>query len=297
MRFKERRLQKVDKRYNEYLSIFENYLNEYFNNLNNLSPVLKNAMEYSVKNGGKRIRPVLTLAVADMLGIDFQSVLNYALAIEMVHSYSLVHDDLPCMDNDDYRRGKLSTHKKFGEALGVLTGDALLNSAFEVALISKNLPDAHIKAVKTIFELAGAKGMISGQVLDLESENKSLDEETLIKIYTDKTCKLLIAPVVVPSIIANDVYYDNLTQFAFNLGVMFQISDDILDVEGDFELLGKSLNKDLDSDKFTAIKLWGLGGAKQKAEYYYNQCINNIKDIPNNQFLLDFTYKIYTRKR
>ena len=290
-------MQKVDKRYNEYLSIFENYLNEYFNNLNNLSPVLKNAMEYSVKNGGKRIRPVLTLAVADMLGIDFQSVLNYALAIEMVHSYSLVHDDLPCMDNDDYRRGKLSTHKKFGEALGVLTGDALLNSAFEVALISKNLPDAHIKAVKTIFELAGAKGMISGQVLDLESENKSLDEETLIKIYTDKTCKLLIAPVVVPSIIANDVYYDNLTQFAFNLGVMFQISDDILDVEGDFELLGKSLNKDLDSDKFTAIKLWGLGGAKQKAEYYYNQCINNIKDIPNNQFLLDFTYKIYTRKR
>lgn len=290
-------MQELKAKYNEYLSIFENYLDNFLNNLSGIEQNLKDAIIYSVKNGGKRVRPVLCLATADMLKIDFDKVLNFALAIELVHAYSLVHDDLPAMDNDDYRRGKLSTHKKFGEAIGILAGDALLNLAFEVSLSSKEVSLNEKLAVKKIFELAGAKGMISGQSLDLLCEkSKNINEEILYNIYLNKTCNLIKAPILTASILADKKYFNELEEYAFNLGALFQITDDILDVESNFEVLGKTVNKDKKSDKLTCIKLWGVEKAKEKAKLHYERCIELIKNINESDFLIEYTNTIFKRK-
>lgn len=290
-------MQNFDIKHAEYLKIFENYLDEFLKNLNGVDTKLKEAIEYSVKNGGKRVRPVLCLATAEMLNIDAKKVLKYALAIEFIHAYSLVHDDLPAMDNDDYRRGKLSTHKKFGEALGILTGDALLNLAMEIAVSGNDFSLEEKNAIQKIFELAGAKGMISGQVLDLSCEkSNSVDQETLYEIYEKKTCDLIKAPILVSSILSGGKFYSELESFAFNLGALFQITDDILDVESNFETLGKTVKKDEKSDKLTCVKLWGLDGAKKKAKGHYDKCISLLNRAENSWFLIKYTDKIYLRK-
>ena len=158
--------------YQNYLNIFNAELDKAIKNLDELPALLKESMSYSILNGGKRVRPVLCLAVSDMLGVDLTLIKEFAVAIECIHSYSLVHDDLPAMDNDDYRRGKLSTHKKFGEAFGILAGDALLNFAFEYPLNKENFTTKDACALKVLGECAGSKGMILGQVLDLQNEKQ-----------------------------------------------------------------------------------------------------------------------------
>jgi geranylgeranyl diphosphate synthase type II len=283
--------------YESYLLKFNNQLELALNSLESAPNILKSAMRYAVAGGGKRIRPVLLIATANMLGVDFDKVKEFAVAIECIHSYSLVHDDLPAMDNDDYRRGKPSTHKKFGEAYGILAGDALLNFAFEYCLSKEDFGIEDAKALKYLGECAGCFGMIAGQVLDLQNEKNPLcNQQILYEIYLNKTAKLIMAPVIIASIIAGEKHFNKLKDFAYNLGVMFQIADDILDVEGSLESIGKTPKKDKESDKLTSIKIFGLDGAKLKKKEHYDSCIKALEGIDNNEFLLEFAKIIYERK-
>lgn len=289
-----------NEKYKYYLDIINNYIDNLFEKLKNTNrapKILLDGMEYAVLGGGKRVRPVLALATAEMLNLSIDKVINFAVAIELIHSYSLVHDDLPAMDNDDYRRGKLSTHKKFGEANGILIGDALLNYAFELCLDCDNLDCNSLSAIKYIANCAGYSGMICGQVLDLINENSTeFNKEKLYEIIENKTGKLISAPIVSVSKIADSIYLDKIEEFAYHLGILFQITDDILDCESNFENLGKTPHKDEEQNKLTAIKVFGLNGAKKQCEFHFNSAINSLKNIPNNDFLIQFTNYIYQRK-
>ena len=285
-------------KYENYLSYFNNQLNIALKSLDNIPKNLCDPMKYAIVDGGKRVRPVLLFAVAEMLGVSLDEVKEFAVAIECVHSYSLVHDDLPAMDNDDYRRGKLSTHKKFGEAYGILAGDGLLNFAFEYVLSKEdfNLTDA--KALKILAEYAGIGGMIAGQVLDLTNERcQNPSEKNLFSIYENKTAKLLTCPLLIGSIKAGKKYYEELKELGLYIGYMFQISDDIMDAEGSGEHIGKTAKKDQIQDKLTAIKVFGLDGAKQRREFYYKKCLDCLSKIENADFLLNFVKKLYERTK
>lgn len=284
--------------YLNYLNKFDTELNKALGFLKDIPPLLKESMTYAIIDGGKRIRPVLCFATADMLGIDLEEVNEFAVAVECIHSYSLVHDDLPAMDNDDFRRGKFSTHKKFGEAYGILAGDALLNFAFEYPLNKTNFNACDAEAMKILAECAGSKGMIAGQVLDLQNEkNSDVSERILYDIYLNKTAKLLIAPLLIASVFANKKYFSELKNFGYHLGIMFQISDDIMDVEGSVESIGKTPNKDAQVDKLTSIKVFGLNGAKDRLNYHYLECLKILGKINANSFLEEFTKKMYVRKK
>ena len=283
---------------NGYIDRFNNTLTKYLDSIKKDVPkTLFDAIEYSLTPGGKRVRPVLCYMVADMLGVDLAEVEYYAMAVEMIHSYSLVHDDLPCMDDDDYRRGKYSTHKQFGEATAVLTGDALLNLAIETALKKQRYHDKDISALKILFYCSGINGMIKGQVLDLENESNQLaTEEIMTDISVNKTSKLIVAPILIASLMADRDYFEELNEYGTLLGLLFQITDDILDVESSFNVLGKTPNKDEKSEKASAVKVYGLDGAKDKAYAIYSRCIDILSSIPNSYVLTEFTEKIYKRK-
>lgn len=230
--------------------------------------VIAEGMRYAVLNGGKRIRPVLILMTLDILGKDETLGLPSGAALEMIHSYSLVHDDLPALDNDDYRRGKLTTHKKFGEAEGILIGDSLLTHAFNV-LTEKNegvISDKKIvEIVKLTSSYAGINGMIGGQTVDVESEGKKIDMETLKYIHKNKTGKLLRLPIEIGCVIgdASKEIREKLEEYADLIGLAFQIKDDILDVEGDFEKLGKPVGSDAELEKSTYPSLIGMEESKK----------------------------------
>lgn len=230
--------------------------------------VIAEGMRYAVLNGGKRIRPVLILMTLDILGKDETLGLPSGAALEMIHSYSLVHDDLPALDNDDYRRGKLTTHKKFGEAQGILIGDSLLTHAFNV-LTEKNegvISDKKIvEIVKLTSSYAGINGMIGGQTVDVESEGKKIDMETLKYIHKNKTGKLLRLPIEIGCVIgdASKEIREKLEEYADLIGLAFQIKDDILDVEGDFEKLGKPVGSDAELEKSTYPSLIGMDESKK----------------------------------
>ena len=284
--------------YQKYVNRFEEQLKIALSKLDNVPEYLKSAMSYAVCDGGKRVRPVLCYATADMLGVELEKVDAFAVAIELIHSYSLVHDDLPCMDDDDYRRGKLSTHKKFGEAFGVLAGDGLLNFAFEYVLSKQNFSLVDAKALKLLSNCSGASGMIGGQVLDLLNEKSNiLSQEVLYEIYINKTAKLLLAPIVIASIFAEDKGYEKLKEYGLNLGIMFQISDDLLDAKGDKQNIGKTPGKDQIQDKMTSIKIFGIDGATSRLRLHFDKCINAIKDFDNNDFILEFTKKMFERTK
>lgn len=283
--------------YNAYKEYFESELYNQISNLNSAEPTLKEAMIYSVKNGGKRIRPVIMLATAELLGVDKKDVLSFAIAIECIHAYSLIHDDLPAMDNDDLRRGKPTNHKVYGEALAILAGDALLNYAFE--LILRRVSDRNsISAGRLLALYAGAFGMIGGQALDILSENKPIDcesEKLLLDIHANKTGRLLSASVLVPSCLANNLYFDELSVYGKNLGLLFQITDDILDFTSNPETLGKSVNKDKNSNKLTFVTLYGIDEATQMAEKCYLDGVKAIEKIDGSEFLIDILNFVKTR--
>lgn len=285
-------------KFSSYVNRFNAKLTDYLNFIKiGVPSKLFDAIEYSLIPGGKRIRPVLCYATADMLGVSLDEVDYYAIATEMIHSYSLVHDDLPCMDDDDYRRGKLSTHKKYGEAIAVLVGDALLNLSIESALKKKNYCTKDISALNTLFYCSGINGMIKGQILDLENEfNEDATEEIMQEISVNKTSKLIVAPILISSLMAERAYYEELNEYGTLLGLLFQITDDILDVESSFETLGKTPNKDQKCEKSSAVKVYGLDGAKNKAFAIYTRCRELLSAIPNSEFMLELTEKIYKRK-
>lgn len=287
-----------DIKYEEYLEVFNKYFNDFSLSLDKSAPNdIRECILYSVNNGGKRVRPVLGLAVCDILGVDFESAKYFLLALEFIHSYSLVHDDLPCMDDDDYRRGKLSTHKKFGEALGVLTGDALLNLAVEICLKKQDFSQKDLNAMRVLFEYSGYSGMIAGQVLDIQGEDVNKPtEDDLNAIYINKTAKLLTAPLLIASCLSGGKFFNELKEYGYSLGMTFQIVDDIMDVECSREQIGKTPNKDAEENKLTSIKVFGLEGAKAKAEYYFNKSIDAIRNVPNNDFLVSFARKLFLRR-
>ncbi len=225
------------------------------------------AARYSLMGGGKRIRPVLTLAVSEMLDVETSSAMPYALALEMIHTYSLIHDDLPCMDDDDLRRGRPTCHRVYGEALAVLAGDALLNRAFEIMLDASGKP-AEIDACRRVAKAAGSSGMIGGQVLDLAAEGRSISELELITIHRLKTGALLKAPVEVAVALAGiqGELSDNLYGYADAIGLAFQIQDDILDVSSSSAKLGKTVGKDAKSEKSTYVTLLGLDEAVKRLD-------------------------------
>ncbi len=290
-------------KYDRYLQIFNGFLNEALIELKGENGFASDgtiieAMEYAVADGGKRVRPVLCLAVSEMLGGKCDDVKEFALALEFIHSYSLVHDDLPAMDNDDYRRGKLSTHKRFGEAFGILTGDALLNYAFEICLAKKSFDSSDLKAVRIIAKCSGIDGMIYGQALDLINENKvRSDKDVLYEIYENKTSRLIEASLLVASVKNDGVYYEELKEIGKKTGIMFQIIDDILDEESTYAELGKTPHKDKEEGKMTSVGLFGLNGAKKEACSIYEELISLCDNIPDSDFLKSFIEKLYNRKK
>jgi len=251
------------------------------------------AMRYSLMAGGKRLRPILGLAVCDVFGGDMKEVIPFACAIEMIHTYSLIHDDLPAMDNDDYRRGRLTNHKVFGEAKAILAGDALLNYAFEIMLdsvldsskASEVTSESYgniikkIKAMKIIANASGTSGMIGGQVVDLESEGKSIEATLLHYMHKNKTGALIKAPVLSSAVIcgAKEDEYKSLEKYAENLGIAFQIKDDILDVEGDLETMGKKSHSDAVKMKSTYVSIYGLEKSKEMLSHVTDNAIESIK--------------------
>lgn len=290
-----------NQRYQAYLQEFEAYLNAEVQQWKTFPQILGESMSYSVLNGGKRIRPVLMLACADVLGVSKAEVLPFALALEMVHTYSLVHDDLPAMDNDDFRRGKPSCHKAFGEDNAILAGDALLNEAYAICFDQCLKGEKYALASKFLNECAGIKGMIVGQSADLyfsKQAQNTFSEEDLLYIHKNKTGALLLAPVAIPSILAGNKYYFELEDFGKTLGRLFQITDDILDVVGNFENLGKTIGKDAEENKLTYVKLYGLERAKLYAEEGARLCHTFLEGIDEDTtFLSDLIDYVLNRTK
>lgn len=285
---------------NEYLSFFEKELSTYIDSVKGVPETLIDAVRYAVGEGGfggKRIRPLLVFAVADLLGTGYKNAVEYALSIEFIHSYSLIHDDLPSMDNDDYRRGRLSVHKKFGQANAILAGDALNTLAFEVCLNKKEFNENDRLALAETGKYSGMKGMVGGQVLDLENEKGSPDAKTLLSVYEGKTVGLIKASVLSASRLAGGKHYESLSDFAENYGLMFQFTDDVMDVEGRLSDIGKTPHKDADSGKLTSVSVFGLDGAKAKVKEFYENCLNALSNIPNSDFLIEFTRETFLRKK
>lgn len=226
------------------------------------------ASRYSLTLGGKRIRPIIMLEFCKLFGGDIQNVINFAVALEMIHTYSLIHDDLPCMDNDDMRRGKPSCHIKFGEDIALLAGDTLLTESFKIAANSKAHDSLKIKAISILAERAGLHGMIGGQVMDLSFEKNKPDLDLLRTMYIKKTGCLISAAAEIGAIIggATDEEVAIAKNYAVNLGLAFQIIDDILDVTGDEAVLGKPIGSDDENGKTTFVTLLGLDKAKTVAK-------------------------------
>lgn len=264
-------------KYKNYETEFECALAKRCAEMNYKPEILTESMRYSLLLGGKRIRPVLFLSTLASYGYDYKKEMNFALALECIHTYSLIHDDLPAMDNDDFRRGKASSHKAFGEANAILAGDALLSYAFDL-LLSSCASARHLEAAKELSRAAGADGMIAGQSADLLYSGKSGGEAELDFIYRNKTGKLLVAPVVMAGILAGGEV-DKLREFGKALGYLFQLTDDILDVKGDEQAMGKTLGKDEKEDKLTAIKVFGLDRSEELAKEYAEKCVRLLDEL------------------
>lgn len=250
------------------------------------------AMNYSVLAGGKRLRPMLMLETYRLFGGNGNVIEPFMAAIEMIHSYSLVHDDLPALDNDEFRRGRKSTHAAYGEAMGILAGDALLNYAYETAMKAFDLPAAAERtaaALKVLAEKAGIGGMVGGQVVDVESEGKKIDAETLMFIHRNKTGALIEAAMMIGAILAGggEKQIATVEQVAGNIGLAFQIRDDILDVTGNEAELGKPVGSDEKNEKVTYVSLYGLDEAEKKVREMSDEAIGLLHRLPERNLFLE----------
>ena len=282
---------------------FEKHLYTYFRRANSsYQSDLYKAMNYSLEAGGKRLRPIFLLESAKLFGNAEKRALPFASALEMIHTYSLIHDDLPAMDDDDLRRGKPTSHVVFGQARAILAGDALLNSAHTImihaALVDPQMERAN-KAALEISKCAGADGMIVGQVADIANENIAMDMDTLNYINDNKTGALIEAAFVAGSILggASDDETRKMRKVAQNIGLSFQIIDDILDIEGDTAIIGKPVGSDAKNEKTTYPSLIGLKESKDHAIYLTNEAIDILKELPyNTEFLEDLVNELLSRK-
>lgn len=277
----------LEKQCREYRAYVEDYLKEHYDALNDQpQKLLFDAMQYSLMAGGKRLRPILAFEFCRVCGRDWKNAAPFAAAIEMIHTYSLIHDDLPCMDNDDYRRGRLTNHKVYGEGMAVLAGDALLTDAFGIAA-SAQLPNPGdmATAIGVLSECAGSLGMVGGQVLDIMSEERELTEQEVLDIQNRKTGCLISAACALGVIAGggSEKQYEAACQFAAGLGLAFQIRDDMLDVIGTQEELGKATG--VDTQKNTFVKLYGLERCEELVATYTNYAIEALNAFSDTSFL------------
>jgi geranylgeranyl diphosphate synthase, type II len=263
----------------------EGYLKEFFQDRNYYNKRIYEAMSYSINIGGKRIRPVLMLLTYHLYKEEYKSILPIAAAMEMIHTYSLIHDDLPSMDNDDLRRGKPTNHKVFGEALAVLAGDALLNEAMNLMFkFSLEKGREALRACSLISTASGAEGMIGGQVVDILSEGQKISEDQLLYMHSKKTGELIKASVLSGAILGGAPREEEelLGQFGEKLGLAFQIKDDILDVVGNTELLGKNTNCDSEHMKTNFISTYGLEDCKERCKNLTDECMAILSRLPRD---------------
>ncbi|WP_303211167.1 polyprenyl synthetase family protein [uncultured Clostridium sp.] len=277
--------------------LVDNYLSNYFKDKGSYNSLIYDAASYSLNVGGKRIRPILFMLVYFMYKGEDKEIIDMAAAIEMIHTYSLIHDDLPCMDNDDLRRGKPTNHKVYGENIAVLAGDALLNEAMILLMdfSIKHGKDALV-AAREIAYAAGADGMIGGQVVDIINEGKRISKEELNYMHLKKTGELIRSSIVAGAILAeaDKSEIDLLNKFGMNLGLAFQIKDDILDVIGDVEKLGKNTLADVNKSNF--ITMYGLEECKVMCEDLTAECITILDKISvNTDILKELTIELLKR--
>lgn len=265
--------------------------------------IIFEAMNYSVKAGGKRLRPLLMLETAKLFSDETENIFPFMAAIEMIHTYSLVHDDLPAMDNDEYRRGKKTTHAKYGEDLGILAGDGLLNLAYEVmsdAIIEADDSAKAAKAFQIIAKKAGAFGMVGGQTVDIISEGKEIDLDTIMYIHNLKTAALIEASMMAGAVLggADNEEIGIVEKIAKNIGIAFQIQDDILDITSTTEVLGKPVMSDEKNHKITYVSICGLDKSKENVAKYSEEAMNLLDGLHReNLFLKQLIIKLINREK
>ena len=265
--------------------IIDEALLRYMPGEDNYPPVIFKAIRYSLFAGGKRIRPILCLASAEAVGGDAESILPVTCALELIHTYSLIHDDLPSMDDDDYRRGRLTSHKVFGEDMAILAGDALLTEAFHLmsdrGLMENVSPEKLVSVIHDIAGAAGCFGMVGGQVVDVQSEGEAVDTEVLNFIHTRKTGAMITAAVKAGAVLANagEVELNALTSYGRDIGLAFQIADDILNIEGDQKLMGKGTGSDTKRGKVTYPAIMGMDASRKKAGELVENALSAIMNF------------------
>lgn len=296
----------MDRSYAEYKEIVNAHLMDFIPNMDNKSLSLYESMKYSLLAGGKRLRPVLLLASCEFAGGSIREAIPYACAVEYIHTYSLIHDDLPAMDNDDLRRGIPTNHKVYGDAIAILAGDGLLTTAFEV--ISKDMmlyfdsPEKMMKRVNAAYQIAsgaGCQGMVAGQVSDIEAENAIASNEMLEYIHLNKTAALFKASIKAGLYLGDydDKMITDMSKYADNLGLAYQIADDILDVVGNKEELGKNTGSDEKRHKNTYTSINGLDEARRRLEELTSGAVEAIADYYDNaEFFRDLVLELAERK-
>ncbi len=280
-----------------YTELVNNKMTEYFSD-NEIPEDLREAMAYSVFAGGKRLRPALILASCEYCGGDINKALPFACAMEFIHTYSLIHDDLPAMDNDDYRRGRLTSHKKFGEDRAILAGDGLLSFAMQI-MVDNICDQGTLNASRAIATGAGVKGMVAGQWVDVTLNGSVFDRKTMEYIHLNKTAAMIIAAAKAGAYCANcdEETVKLFEKYALYIGYTFQIIDDILDVEGDEKELGKAVGSDKENQKTTYVTLYGIEGARKEAKDYTEKA-KQIFDEKNEKakFFVELAEYLFLRK-
>ena len=289
--------EQVQARIAEYRTFIEDHLKDFYGRFHKEpQQLLFDAVQYSLLSGGKRLRPIFTLEFCRMCGEEWKKAAPFASAVEMIQTYSLIHDDLPCMDDDDLRRGRPTNHKVYGEGMAVLAGDALLTDAFLMASDAKlDHPDNMALAIGTLAQNAGSLGMVGGQVLDICSEERLLTEEEVLAIQSRKTGALIKAACQLGVIAAGGTpkQLEAAGRFASSLGLAFQIRDDMLDVIGNEQELGKAVGTD--AVKNTFVRLYGLDKCEELVNSYTNDALDALSVFPDHQFLRDLALELTRR--
>lgn len=289
--------QMLEARSREYREYIEAYLKDWYVRFHD-EPQSKlfEAVEYSLLAGGKRLRPIFAFEFCRMCGADWKKAAPLAAAVEMVHTYSLIHDDLPCMDNDDYRRGRLTNHKVYGEAMAVLAGDALLTDAFCVASTADLEGKSMADAIGILSECAGSLGMVGGQVLDILAEERECTEQEILDIQSRKTGRLVNAACALGAIAggASEAQFDAACRFAASLGLAFQIRDDMLDVIGTKEEMGKGVGTD--ENKNTFVRLYGLEKCEELVQKYTQSAIDALQVFDDNVYMSQLALSLTDRR-
>ena len=286
-----------EQRSSQYREYIQGFLKDWYGRFHDEpQKVLFESMEYSLLAGGKRLRPIFAFEFCRLCSGDWKKAAPFAAAVEMIHTYSLIHDDLPCMDNDDFRRGRPTNHKVYGEALALLAGDALLTDAFAVASTARLDGQAMADAIGILAECAGSLGMVGGQVLDIMSEDRELNEQEVIDIQTRKTGQLISAACTMGALAGgcSEEQFDAAGRFAAALGLAFQIRDDMLDVIGTKDEMGKAVGTD--AEKNTFVRLYGLQKCEELVQKYTAIAIDALSVFEDTQYLTDLAMSLTSRR-